>query len=369
MKYINSIQIEEINKAKWALSYTTVDSNYKDIYSQIKIPVFGCSSFQGVFTPNGFLNGTHFLISNEEDNIQAYAVIKKTNFENAENLAQEAIKEILDNFGKPNILLLHATPGYEEKIIQGIDNILYSEVPIYGGSAADNDITGNWFVFKNNEFINEGFLIVGFKSSNNIYGAFLGGYMPTEKKGIITKASGRIIYEIDHKPAAEVYNKWTDGSIKEYLEQGGIILAPTTMHPIGRIVDEVLGIKMYLLSHPHMVIKENKALSMFTEFKEGDEILLMTGHKNALIYRAKQVIDRALGFKKNEKIKGAINIYCGGCVGAILKDIDQVIKQYNYSLHDAHYIGAATFGEQGCFIGKTKQNRHGNLMADSIIFC
>jgi hypothetical protein len=140
------------------------------------------------------------------------------------------------------------------------------------------------------------------------------------------------------------------------------------MHPIGRYIDEIFGVKMYLLSHPHMVIKENKALSMFTEFKEGDEIFLMTGHKNALIYRAKQVIDRALGFKKLERIKGAINIYCGGCVGAIMNDIEQVIKQYNYSLKDAPYVGAATFGEQGCFIGKEKHNRHGNLMADSIIF-
>jgi hypothetical protein len=51
-----------------------------------------------------------------------------------------------------------------------------------------------------------------------------------------------------------------------------------------------------------------------------------------------------------------------------MNDIEQVIKQYNYSLKDAPYVGAATFGEQGCFIGKEKHNRHGNLMADSIIF-
>ncbi len=204
--------------------------------------------------------------------------------------------------------------------------------------------------------------------ARNISGAFLGGYLPTEKKGIVTKASDRILYEIDHKPAAEVYNKWTNGIIESFLESGGVILAQTTMYPIGRLVDEILGVKMFLLSHPHMVIKENKSLSMFTEFAEGDEIFLMTGHKNALIYRAKQVVDRAMGIKKNDPIKGAIHIYCGGCVGAILNDIDQVIKQYNYSLKNAPFIGAATFGEQGCFIGKTKQNRHGNLMADSILF-
>ncbi|GIX42642.1 MAG: histidine kinase [Leptospiraceae bacterium] len=368
MKYLNENQISELNQAKWAVCYTTIDNNYKEVFNKIQIPVFGCSSFQGVFTPKGFLKGTHFLASYEDDNIESYAVIKKTNSNSAKEIAQEAIQEIIQNIGEPTVLLLHATPGYEERIIEGIDSVVKSKIPIYGGSAADNDITGKWFIFKNDEIVTEGFLLVGFKAQQ-IYGAFLGGYLPTDKKGIVTKASGRVIYEIDHKPAAEVYNKWTNGAIQEYLDNGGVILAPTTMHPIGRLIDEILGVKMYLLSHPHMVIKENKALSMFTEFKEGDEIILMTGHKNALIYRAKQVIDRALGIKKNEAIKGAINIYCGGCVGAIIKDIDQVIKQYNYSLRDAPYIGAATFGEQGCFIGKTKQNRHGNLMADSIIFC
>jgi len=367
MKYINENQIQDLQNARWAVCYTTIEDNYKNIIEKINIPVFGCSSFQGVFTPKGFLEGTHFLASYEDDNIQSYAVIKKTTADNAKEKGKEAIHEIIQQLGQPNVLLLHATPGYEEIIIEGIEEIIKSQIPIYGGSAADNDISGKWFVFKNNEFVQEGFLLVGFKY-NAIYGAFLSGYLPTDKKGIVTKAEGRIIYEIDHKPAAEVYNNWSGGAIQSYLDTGGVILGPTTMHPIGRYIDEIFGVKMYLLSHPHMVIKENKALSMFTEFKEGDEIFLMTGHKNALIYRAKQVIDRALGFKKLERIKGAINIYCGGCVGAIMNDIEQVIKQYNYSLKDAPYVGAATFGEQGCFIGKEKHNRHGNLMADSIIF-
>jgi hypothetical protein len=44
--------------------------------------------------------------------------------------------------------LLHATPGYEEIIIEGIEEIIKSQIPIYGGSAADNDISGKWFVLK-----------------------------------------------------------------------------------------------------------------------------------------------------------------------------------------------------------------------------
>jgi hypothetical protein len=31
-------------------------------------------------------------------------------------------------------------------------------------------------------------------------------------------------------------------------------------------------------------------------------------------------------------------------------------------------VGVATFGEQGCFVGKRKANRHGNLMCSAVLF-
>ncbi len=151
MKYLDSSKLEEINRSKWLLCYTTVDSDFKNIISKIKPLTFGCSSFQGVFTPNGFLKGTHFLASYEEDQIDAYAVIKSTNIENATKQGEEAIQEILNHI-QPQVLLLHATPGYEEKIINGINTIIQNNIPIYGGSAADNDISGKWFIFKNEDF-------------------------------------------------------------------------------------------------------------------------------------------------------------------------------------------------------------------------
>lgn len=97
----------------------------------------------------------------------------------------------------------------------------------------------------------------------------------------------------------------------------------------------------------------------------------MSGYKSALIERARQVVERALGIDKNKVIpKGAILIYCGGCVGAIMDDIQQVVEQYKITLGEVPFIGAATFGEQGCFILRENQksNKHGNLMADNIIF-
>lgn len=376
MKYLTSSDIINTTDAKWGLVYTTVDVQIKDLVQRAKninpnFNIFGCSSFQGVFTPDGFLRGAYMLCSYQEDQIEAYPVIYECSSTDAKSKTITACREIMSKIGLPDVILMHGTPGFEERIVEGINEASQNKVKIYGGSAADDDISGKWFVFLNEKIVNTGALIVGFKSTKKIYGAFLSGYLPTNKKGKITKAQGRIVYEIDGKPAAIVYNEWTDGSISEYLEKGGIILGPTTLKPIGRIIGEVMGIKNYLLSHPHSVIPENKALTLFTEFQEGDEIILMTGYKSALIDRARQVIERALGADKNRIIpKGAILIYCGGCVGAIIDSIQQVVEQYKITLGDVPFIGAATFGEQGCFLLKENQkaNKHGNLMAYNIIF-
>ena len=56
-------------------------------------------------------------------------------------LALEALKEIKGV--KPNYFFMTATPSDEEDYIQGIQDVI-GNVPIFGGSAADNEVNGKW---------------------------------------------------------------------------------------------------------------------------------------------------------------------------------------------------------------------------------
>lgn len=376
MRYTNSDELDRLSGASWVLVYTTVEVEIPKLIGKIRksspeLEVFGCSSSRGVFTPEGFLRGAHFLASYPEDEIRSAVVVSECSSLDAKQKTINACKEISNKIGTPDVILMHATPGFEERIVEGIDGFFGGKVKIYGGSAGDDDLSGKWFVFHNETVTDSGVLIVGFKSPRKIYGAFLSGYLPTNKRGKVTKAQGRTVYEIEGRPAAAVYNEWTEGAISEYLEKGGIVLSATTLKPVGRIIGESMGIKNYLLSHPHSVIPENKALTLFTEIEEGDELILMTGYRNALVERARQVVEKALGTDRHKILpRGSIFIYCAGCVWAVMENIHQVIEEYKISLGDVPFIGAATFGEQGCFTLKENQkaNKHGNLMADNIIF-
>jgi hypothetical protein len=109
-----------------------------------------------------------------------------------------------------------------------------------------------------------------------------------------------------------------------------------------------------------MVIKEDKALSFFTEFEEGEEVLLLRGSKEGLISRTEDVARRALRGHSGP-LKGGILIYCAGCVLNVMDSLGEVIN-------NVPFIGAATFGEQGAFFIEKRKNRHGNLMCDTLIF-
>lgn len=228
-------------------------------------------------------------------------------------------------------------------------------------------MSGSWRVFLDTEVIEEGFLLVGIASPQSVLGSFVSGYVPTKTVGRVTAGRGRVVQEIDHAPAAEVYNRWTNGAIREQLK-GGVVLHETVLQPLGRLVDKVGSMPRYLLSHPHQVLPGG-ALLFFSEMNVGDELVLMFGTDSALVERTTQATTRAFASNKAvETIAGGVLIYCGGCVSVLGERSEAAARSFREQLRGAPFVGAATFGEEGCFTGRTAANRHGNLMCNAVLF-
>ena len=354
----------------WALVYATVDAPIVPALRSLSaryrgLKVFGATSFQGVFSPRGFDRGVHILFGESTDEITVEPVLRATNAMRAKVEARSAASHIMAEIGRVDAMLLHATPGFEEHILEGIDEATGGTVPVFGGSAADDDLSGKWSVFSGLRVEQQGFVLVGFSSSRKIYGSFVAGYTPMAERGTVTSAQGRIVRTIDGQPAAAVYNRWTQGAIEQQLG-GGIVLSPTSLRPLGRVVDKVGAVARYLLSHPHEVLPDG-SLALFTDVAVGDELVLMLGTEGSLLDRTKQVAARALAGAEPD-VRGGILVYCGGCVGALGSATGKVAATFTKGIGGAAFVGAATFGEQGCFPGPKPVNRHGNLMCDAMLF-
>jgi hypothetical protein len=356
----------------WVLMYGPDDAPYRQIMNHIKhrfpdVAVFGATSFRGVFTTSGFSRDVALLVGEQGDGITVAVSLKESSAAQAKSLSQKACQEIEQRLGhRPNTLLMHATPGFEERILDGVRAAFGSDVPVYGGSAADDSLKGSWLVMANGKLCQEGFLLVGVSSMRSPLGSFVGGFLPTEHGGIITKVEGRAVAEIDHQPAASVYNNWADGVISKELLTGGNVLLKTNLRPLARSLGDVRGMPRRLLSHPHEVLQDLETLTFFTEFSIGDRVTLMTGAREPLVTRVRRAVQRARG-SSMARPRGAILVYCGGSLGGLLDQADKIASEFAAELEGAPFIGIATFGEQGAFFTKS-DSWHGNLMCSAMIF-
>ncbi len=332
----------------------------------------GASSCQGLMTESGHhgKDGSVIGLWAVYDDAGRYGSAAMAMQDNPFDAGKAAIEEAIKQAGRegesPQLVWLNATPGHEEQIIEGIQKLIGPDVPIAGGSAADNAVAGGWSVFSNKTSLTEGITVSVFFPSGEISYAFHSGYLPTEKKGVVTRAVGRTVYEIDSMPAATVYNRWLDGQLDDVVSSGGNVLARTTLNPLGRKVASAHA-DSYKLSHPDSISTEG-AINLFSDVSEGDELVLMEGSRQSLISRAGRVADSAIGIGDfgKDTISGALVIYCAGCMLTVQDDMDKVADSINHALQGAPFISAYTFGEQGCFIDAG--NSHGNLMISVVVF-
>ncbi len=337
------------------------------------VPLHGGTSCLGVMTEAGFHseNGRGMGLLGLSDPDGAYGVGAAELGDDPATAAEQALRQALAQAGAPGetpaMVWMTAAPGNEETLIASIAATVGDNVPIAGGSAADNTVSGDWSQFANGRVYDNAVVVTAMFPSSEVFFAFHSGYEPTDKKGRVTAARGRELQQIDGRPAAGVYNEWTGGLVDDVLTGGGNILSRASLHPLGRVAGEVGGVPYYQLSHPNTVTATG-ALTLFTAVESGDEVVLMQGTEESLISRVGRVASSTLRTyaARPEDVAGALIIYCAGCMLSIQDHREEIVAHLREALPGVPFLGAFTFGEQGCFAGG--ENRHGNLMISVLLF-
>jgi hypothetical protein len=263
--------------------------------------------------------------------------------------------------GKASFALFHGTPGIEEPLLRGLASELKS-TPLLGGSAADDDISGKWSVFTHEARYPSGAALALVEWPGKVSATWVSGAMSTGFKGVVTRAHGRTIYEIDGKPAAVVYDTWVGGALGDSLTKGDVILGKTTLSPLG--VKRTSGIT---LIHPERVVLPSKAIATFAEVKEGETVMLVKSTSVGMQGRPANLVGRALTESgiTAASLKGVLLVYCAGCMLAIDAATTSMVQSVQGVSGSAPVVGAFHFGEQGCHApGKPE---HGNLMTGALL--
>ena len=377
---VSSVQTQLGDKSPdFAILFSTVGYDSDKILREVTgllpgVQVYGGTSCLAVQTREGFHvgeKGSLALLAVATKNITfGVGGVSIDDFPSAREAGTAAIQAAIDAAGEkdvPKLVLMTAAPGHEEELLAGIEEEISKDVPVLGGSSGDNDMTGKWKQFKNEHVYSNGISLTAIYTDLCIGWAFESGYLRSENRGTITRAEGRIIYEIDNKPAAEVYNDWTGGIVAEELETGGSVLSKTTFYPLAKIIKKEE--KEHTLSiHPLSINATDHSLEVFANVEEGDEVMLMHGDWELILNRALTTPTKALESEalSKEDVSFGIYTYCAGTMLAVPEEerpkMPVLVKT---AIGDAPFIGTFTFGEQGHIpsIG----NVHGNLVNSMIV--
>lgn len=337
--------------------------------------VHGSTTCRGLLSQDGHRKGANgsFGFFAIKDPAGSYGTSCCSFESDAAAAATGALQRALKSAGRPgelpDLVWLASSPGNEEEVLSALQAELGPSVTILGGSAADDDITGEWCVFDHlGECHQTGVVVSVLFPSTSIATAFHSGYEPTGTEWTVTRADGRELYELDGQPACQAYDLATDGlASKALASSGDSLLQLSTLSPLGRVDSRIGSIPMYILSHPAHANPDG-SISLFSEVQQGESLTLMTASQDELLQRPRHVFQSALdeaGWQP-EEIAGAFLIYCAGCMLAVENSIESVAASLQSLMPNIPFLGTFTFGEQGQFLGGT--SRHGNLMISCVLF-
>ena len=357
--------------AKLVFAYTSCDYDVKKVIEGIKeyynCPIIGNTSFTGVVVPKGFVGGAKGFVGimalTGADVHAGVACIKKSNPEQcAVALGEQVAKKALKDAGctcTPDIMYMVGSPTEEERYLKGITNVV-GRVPLFGGSCADNTISGNWCLYANNTIVSEGVAVAFIYTKAKFANVFTGAYKETGDMGIITKVEGdRKLVEIDGKPALKVYAKWRGMQPKQLM--GGNLLSETITSPLG--VKDRLG-DLVAIRHP-MNGNEDFSMNIGNKLAVGTCVIRMEASVSQLI-KSVEATMKAVTEKLGKAPSCYHLVHCGGRRAGIDKRINEVVKAVKSVAGEVPFIMEFTFGEYG--YEQDGRNTCGGLMLSFTAF-
>lgn len=342
------------------------------------VRVMGSTTCFGLLSEEGTFIGTHVLglLGLRTPGISAGAGLAAKGADPAA-AARRALLAALDEADRPgetpDLVLLSSTAGDEEAVLAGIASVVGPAVPVWGGTAGGprlggascGDDLGRVFgrVAVRGADATDAVALAAVFAPTPIARSFHNGCVPTAFSGAITATDApRVIRSIDGEQAADVYSRWIESHTGAPVEGDAFDLMP-----LGREIGRIGAYPMYALTHV-AARRGDGALAVMTDVAEGEEVRLMIGAWESIAARPARAVEAAIGLQAPDadRVSGAMIAFCAGMLPRIAPEIEMVQHSVRTAMRGHPFLGAFTFGEQGCLAGE--RSVHGNLMISTVVF-
>jgi hypothetical protein len=308
------------------------------VFANHDIDVFGTSS-AGEICNNEFFEESIVAmlldLDRKDYQIKVFDGQGKTSAQVSQSVANWA-KTVYDN---PAFMVV--STGYLENgddIVKGVIDGMGSQVPLFGGMAADDLRFQETFVFDGSQITSVG--IVALIVDGNVIG--LQGVAFSGWKGIgtlktVTRARGNIVYEIDGEPALDIYTKYLD------FGDQPVAIASASQYPL--LINRDDGSSV--LRKP-LYINDDKSLVYKGSVPEGARVRFGMAPGPEVI---DHVIAQISDFKRQApRCEAIILISCAArrlALGPMVEDEISAV----HKIWDVPLVGFFTYGEIGPVLG------------------
>lgn len=343
---------EGLKNKKLGLLFTSVRYDQEQVIEGVKeivgdMPLMGCTSSGGIIVPDGIIASDHgfagMMVLDDPDLKVGVAARKTTG--DPRKTGREVALAALKNAGfdyAPTYYCMLASPidKYEEEYyVKGIQDVI-GDVPLFGGSAADNTIIGDWKIFDNTTTFNDGVAVAFFYTDKLIETTFTGDYAETKNVGIITKVEEEHkLVEIDGEPALKKYANWIGATPDDLM--GANLLVASINFPLG--VKDPLG-DLTAIRHP-MAGNKDYSMTLGNIVTENTAVIQMEASIDQLIDSTQSVLKDVAN--RLEKPGAYFLVHCGGRKVGIGDRMEEVYQKIKEESKGVPFIMVFTFGEYG----------------------
>ncbi len=336
--------------------YSSVNSDLKKVVKGIQsitnAPIIGCTSTEGIIVPDGYItsdDGFAGMLSINDPNMIVGVGCHEAGRDARAIGRKVAIAAVEDaqTTRAPAYFYMVASPKEEEEYLMGIQDVI-GRVPMFGGSAADDDLSGKWKIICNDKVFSDGVAVAFFYTDNEIVTSFTGQYKETNNIGLITEVkNNRTLVSIDGISALKKYAHWINVSPNDL--KGKNLLVASVTKPLG--IKDPLG-NLTVIRHPmfgnDMGTKTtaDDTITLGNKVVEGTAIIQLEATQQELIQSTGETI-KDLKRKIYTEPAAYILIHCGGRKLGIGDKIDEVHKQLLKETRGVPFITTFTFGEYG----------------------
>lgn len=160
------------------------------------------------------------------------------------------------------------------------------QVPVTGGCAGDQGRFVQTFQFLGDRVLTDAAVAIGFQGDFALGTGVRSGWCPIGLAKKVTRAQGNTLYELNHQPALEVYERFL-GKHAAKLPAVGV------EYPLG-LVSECQEDDCYLLRATMSVNRQNGSITFAGEIPVGATVRLTCGDSNAILEASAEATSRAL---------------------------------------------------------------------------